>query len=105
MKTLGRFVRKWWWVLLIGLGALLVVLWKLLANRPDDPDEPLEVPKLLDKARAEVERVHLEAEIEKARVRTTAEARHEELDLIEAAGNDDPARARADLAEWLTRNL
>lgn len=104
MTKIKRFFRRWWWAFVLAATAVGWVLWKMFGPRlPDAPDP--EPPKFLEKAREQVERVHLEAEVEKAKVRTTADVKVKEIDAIEEKGKDDPAKAREELAEWLAANL
>jgi hypothetical protein len=103
MKMVWRFIRKWWWVFLVAAVTVVFTTWRVL--RPtSNPTAPVPPPNL-DKAREEVERIHLEAEVEKARVRAQADAQRAELDRIEEQGEKDPAAAREALAEWLNANL
>lgn len=102
-----RFVRKWWWLILAVGGVALWVLWKIFQpRRPDAPAPALtKPPKLIEMARAEVERVHLEGEVEKAKVRAEAKAQVQQIEAIEEKGKTDPAAARKDLAAFLATNL
>lgn len=104
MKAAGRFIRKWWWTFLIGALVVGFFAWRIL--RPtSNPTLAPPPPKLLDKAREEVERIHLEGEIEKVRVRATADAQRAELDRIEEQGEEDPKAAREALSDFLNANL
>ena len=104
MNAVGRFIRKWWWVFLIAAVTVAFVVWRIL--RPtSNPTDPLVPPKFLDRAHDEVERIHLEGEVEKARVRATADAQRAELDRIEEQGKEDPQAAREALSGWLNANL
>ena len=106
MTKAKRFVRKWWYLILLGLGATAWVLWQVFKPRAPGAAvlEP-EPPKFLEMARVEVERVHLEGEVEKAKVRTVAKIQSKQIDEIEEKGKDDPAAARAELAAFLAANL
>lgn len=85
------------------LGGIAVAI---LMPRNSDGGTDVEVPpKLIDKARSQVERIHLEGEVEKARVRATADAHRSELDRIEEQGKEDPVAAREALSTWLNANL
>lgn len=81
-------------------GIVLAILLPKGNNEPNDAP-----PKFLDKARVEVERIHLEGEVEKARVRATADAQRAELDRIEEQGREDPVAAREALSAFLNNNL
>jgi hypothetical protein len=105
MKAAKRFLRKWWYLILLGAGAVLWFAWKLFGPRAPDAPEPVEPPKFLEMARTEVERVHLEAEVEKVKVRTVADIQRKEIEAIEEKGKDDPAAAREELAAFLAANL
>ena len=106
MKVVWRWLRTWWWTILIGVlvvGGLAVAI---LMPRGKNEDDGVELPpKFLDKARDQVERIHLEGEVEKARVRATAEAQSAELDRIEEQGKENPVAAREALSGWLNTNL
>jgi len=84
-----------------------VVLWRIFApRRPDAPvPEVMKPTKFVDLARDKVERVHLEAEVEKVRIRTQAEEANKQLDVIEEKGKADPKAARKDLADFLASGL
>ena len=107
MKKVQRFIRRWWWAFLLAAGFIASILWKLLG--PKDGSDPADglpkPPTFLDRARDEVERVHLEAEVEKAKVRAQADAQKEVIAKIEEKGKTDPAGARKDIADWLAGNL
>jgi hypothetical protein len=106
MKKVERFIRKWWWVLLLGLGVVLTILWKLLGPRGEPPpDDSVIPPTFVDRARDQVERVHLEGDVEKARVRATSDVQRKAIDSIEEKGKDDPKGARKDIAAFLSANL
>ena len=106
---IGRWLRRWWWAFVAGAAAVVgIALGAMAASRrgnpPANPGTPPQRP-LRERARDEVERVHLEGEVEKARIQATAEAQHQELDVIEETGRADPVEARRQLASWLQRNL
>lgn len=107
-----RFVKKWWWLFLALLGAVAVVMWRILGAsdaypRPDggDPDRPPPRPRLKERAQQEVERVRLEAEVEKTKVVMKSEAQLAEVKAIEDVGKTDPKEGRRRLAEFLAKNL
>jgi hypothetical protein len=104
MKNVLRIVRKWWWVIILALGTVGWILWKVFGPRDSGAALPAP-PKFLDMARAEVERVHLEGEVEKAKVRTEATGQMKQIEAIEEKGKKDPAAARRDLADFLSQNL
>ena len=99
-----RFIRKWWWTVLLGAGIVAFTLWRIVRN-PPKKGEVAEPPLFLEAAKDQVARVQLEAEVEKARVTATADAHRAEIDRIEELGQDEPRVARRQMAEWLTRNL
>lgn len=104
MKQVVRFLRKWWWLFLLGAAIAAFVAWRVL--RPtDNPTVPPPEPKFLDKAREEISRIELEGEVEKARVTAQADAQNSELDRIEEMGQDDPVAAREALSAFLNSNL
>ena len=108
MKKVWRFVRRWWWAFVAGAAVVLALAWKLVSpGRGADVDdgEDEQRPTFAERARNEVERVVLEGEVEKARIKATAEVQNEELDRIEEKAQEDPAEARRQIAAWLTRNL
>ncbi len=106
MAKAKRFVRRWWHLIVLGLGITGWVLWRMFKPRaPGVVELEPEPPKFLEMARVEVERVHLEAEVEKVKVRTIAEVELKQIDAIEEKGKDDPAAARAELAAFLAANL
>ena len=110
MKAALRFVRKWWWVVLAGLAALLTIVGKVLSRPKSAPEPgPIETsqPKktLVEKARDQVEKVHLEGEVEKAKIQTVAKSQMNEIKAIEEVGKTDPKKAREQLADFLASNL
>lgn len=109
MKAVQRFIRKWWWLILLGLAVLFTVLWKVLSGGRGGsaPIGDLVVPKqtFVEKARDQVEKVHLEAEVEKAKVRTVAKEQMKQIEAIEEKGKTEPKKAREDLAAFLAANL
>lgn len=109
MRRAWRFVRRWWWAFVgVGATALASVLAVLLTSRSCDGDRsPGSLPerKWGDRARQEVERARFEGEIERARVKATAEAQRKQLEGIEIVAQTDPAEARRWLAVWLKDNL
>lgn len=104
MAAVWRWLRKWWWVLVAAAGALGAVLFTIFASN-DDPAPPRPKSNLRERAQKEVERIRLEGEVEKARVRATADAHRAELERIEDLGDEDPVEARRQLSDWLNRNL
>lgn len=107
MKAVWRFIRRWWWTILIGVAIVGgVVLWVLTAGRSNSrkkeptPGEP-PIRTFKDIAVEQVERVRLEGEVEKARAMATADAQRAEIDRIEEMGQTDPAEARRQMAAVL----
>ena len=107
MAKVRRFIRRWWWAFLAAAGVVFVIVWKLLGpkNGPKPLEGPLKPPTFVERARDKVERVHLEAEVEKAKIRAEAGAQKEVIAKIEERGKTDPAGARKDIAAWLAGNL
>lgn len=105
MKSVRRWLRKWWWVIVGAAGAIFAVAFAIFTSNNDGPDEPAPEPNLRDRANTEVDRIELEGEVEKARVTATAEGDNEELDRIEEVGKEDPKAAREQLSGWLNTNL
>ena len=109
LKKIWRFIKRWWWTVLIGAaavgGALLWMLKPKVRRRNIDPAGLPPQRTFKEKAREEVERVRLEGEIEKVRVKATADVHREKLDEIEIIGRNDPAEGRRELANWLSSNL
>lgn len=109
MKAAIRFVRKWWWLALMLLAIIFSVLWKLLTGKRGSAEpitqglEPS--PTLVEKARDQIEKVHLEGEVEKAKTRTVAEEQIKRIEAIEEKGKTHPKVARKELAEFLAANL
>ena len=58
-----------------------------------------------EQAAERIERIILEGEIEKARVRTRAQIENDELDEIAQIGENDPKEGRRRLASWLSQHL
>jgi len=104
MKKIVRFIRRWWWAVILLAAAVGWFLWQMLGGSRE-PGPPPKPPKFLDLARNEVEKVHLEGEVEKAKVRTVAKVQNEQIDAIEEKGKKDPAAARKELADFLAANL
>lgn len=108
MKAVTRFVRKWWWLILLGVAVVFAIVWQVLKGKSGTaPIDDLVVPKktFVEKARDEVEKVHLEAEVEKAKVRAEAKSQMEQIKAIEEKGKTEPKKAREDLAAFLSANL
>lgn len=92
-------------MVLFGLAALLGALLGVFVRPCGQPEQGRPSRRTLrQRASEEVQRVRLEGEIEKARVKATGEIRQEQLDEIERIGENDPAEGRRHLAEWLARN-
>jgi hypothetical protein len=107
MKQAWRFVRQWWWAFVAVAATVFLVVWRFTSKSGTGTGggaEPVQ-PSVADRAKAEVERVRLEGEIEKAKVTATADAHRAEIDRIEEVGKSDPKEARRQLAGWLGRNL
>jgi len=107
MKKVKRFIRRWWWAFALGVGFAITILWKLLGPKggPEPTEGPLKPPTFTERARDKIERVHLEGEIEKAKVRATADAQKKVIESIEKKGETDPKGARRDIAAFLAANL
>lgn len=106
MKKVKRFIRRWWWAFLAVAGIVFAVLWKILGPKEKfSVQGPLKPPTFVERARDKVERVHLEGEVEKAKVRATADVQRETIEEIEKKGKTNPAEARKDMAAWLAKNL
>lgn len=107
MAKVWRWLRTWWWTLVLGAVILGSILWAILRPRrpKGDPAAPSPGPDIVQRALEHVDRVRLEGEVEKARVVARAEAQQEELDKIEALGEAEPAEARRQVAAWLAANL
>lgn len=108
MGVVWRFLRRYWWTLLAGVGAVAgFVLCILFPRRRRDTFPPGNPPRPTFKERAntEVERVRLEGEVEKARASASAEVYREEIDAIEETGKTDPVKGRRQMALWIRNNL
>jgi len=108
MLKVWRWLKKWWWTIVVGAATVAGFLFWLLLPKPkrdSSPGQPPPQKTFKERAQEQVERVRLEGEIEKARVKATADAQNQQLDDIEVVGRDDPAEARRQLASWLTGNL
>jgi hypothetical protein len=104
LNAAWRFIRKWWWVLVLGACIVGYVLLRIFGPRGQQTDVAVP-PKLLEMARDKIEVVHLEGEVEKAKVRTQAEDSHKQIDAIAEKGKTDPKAARKELADYLAANL
>lgn len=104
MVKIKRFFRRWWWAIMIAAAATLWLLREMFTPIKA-PGWQLPPPKFLEKAKVEVERVRLEGEVEKAKVRATADVQREQIEAIEEEGKEDPAKAREEMAAWLAKNL
>ena len=83
------------------LGGVAVLVLKpkpMPANTP-----PLKSFK--NRAQLEIERINLEADIERAKINTITDVKRKELDRIEVTSSIDPERGRKELADWLAKNL
>ena len=109
MADAWRKVRQYWWVALAVLGGIAAVVFRLLAGNKQPSAQPgptaPQPPTFSEHAQTQVERVHLEGEVEKARITATADAHQAEIDRIEETGKTDPKEARKQLAGFLARNL
>lgn len=103
MKKLKELLKKWWAVIVVTAAMAIVLVTRLLKNHPTGTVAP--VGGLAKAYRDEVVRVNLEAEIEKERVRATADAERAEIDRIDELGKTDPVEARRKLAEFVARTL
>lgn len=107
LRAIWRWIRKWWWIVLGAVAAVGGVLFAVLvASDSDAPDEETEPkPTMRKRAEAQVERIRLEGEIEKARITATADSERRDLDRIEQLAEENPAEARRQLSTWLNGNL
>lgn len=109
MKSIGRFCRKYGWMILLGVGVVLAVLWNILRGRGGQAriDDVIVSPKptFVEKARKEVEKVHLEAEVEKAKVQAISQTQVNKIEEIEEKAKEDPKQARKELAAFLAKSL
>ena len=104
MSKVWRFIRRWWWTFIVGAAIVAFVVWRIVRNPPEEGEEDVP-PQFLEAAKDQIERVQLEGEVEKARVRATADAQRAEIDRIEEMGQEDPREARRQMASWLSQNL
>jgi hypothetical protein len=106
-----RFLKKWWWTFVLGAATVLSVVGGALflsARKKEEEHnriDSIKKPSFKERAATQIERVHLEGEVERARIETRYKERKSEIDEIEEIGKEDPAEARKRLAEWLTNNL
>lgn len=108
MKIFWRFVRRWWWALLMGVATVLgAVASVLLRPKPDIGRGLGYVQKkpFKEGAAEKIERIRLEGEVERARVKVRAQIEGDELDEIERIGENNPSEGRRRLATWLSQNL
>lgn len=108
MLKVWRWLKRWWWTILVGVGTVAGFLFWLLMPKPKRDSTPGGSPPprtFKERAKEEVERVRLEGEVEKARVTAKADVQNQQLDDIEVIGREDPVEARRQLASWLTSNL
>lgn len=109
IKQAWRFIRQWWWAFVVVAATVFAVVWGFMSKSGGGSGgggtpEP-KLPTFADRAKEEAERVRLEGEVEKARVKATADVHRAEIDRIEELGETDPKAARRQLAGWLGRNL
>lgn len=97
MKRVWIFLKKWWWVFILGIA--VVLFFALRINTQDDDGEELD--NFVNKVRKNIDKVNDEADIEKAKIKAKADADREELERIKAM--DDEKERRKRLAELLTR--
>lgn len=105
MKKIERFIRRYWWVIILGAGIVFSIVWKIFGPRGTPVDDSVSAPTFVEKARDKIERVHLEGEVEKAKIRATADAEKKVIEAIEKKGETDPKGAREDIAAWIAANL
>lgn len=100
-----RWLKQWWWTILLGVATVLGALsWLLMPRSRNEPEKELPKP-FREKAKKEIDRVRLEGEMEKVKVRKVADSHKRQLAGIEKVGEEDPARARQLLAAWMNRNF
>lgn len=105
MKKALRVLKRWWWVAAGAIAAALFVLWQILKPKGSGSEPAPGLPRFAERAKAEAERVRLEGEVEKAKIRATGDAQRQEIESIEEKAKEDPVQARQDMAEWLAKNL
>jgi len=93
--------------MVVGAASVAGFLFWLLLPKPKEDNQSVQQPQKTykDRAKDEVERVRLEGEVARARVRAKALAQKVQLDEIEVVGTKDPVEARRQLASWLQNNL
>lgn len=105
MKKVERFVRRYWWILILAAGFVFSILWKILGPKDAPLDDEVKVPTFVERARDKIERVHLEGDVDKAKIRAVADEDQKVIAAIEKKGETDPKGAREDIAKWLASNL
>jgi hypothetical protein len=108
LEKAKRFLRKFWWALVLGAGLLFSVLWWLFDRRATGSSgsvTSLPKPTFSERAKTELDRVRFEGELEKAKVKAEADAHIAELETIEKLAEDNPSEGRRQLSNWLRDNL
>jgi hypothetical protein len=105
MIVVWRWIKKWWWTIVFGVVTVFGFLFWLLLPKQKNDSKDSEKLTFKEKAQTKIEYIKLEGEIEKARVKATADIHSQRLDKIEACGKYDPAEARRQLANWMAREF
>jgi hypothetical protein len=96
MTKFLRWLKKWWWTLLIGAGAIAGFLFGLSLRKSDDAEHP---PDFVEKAKAKKEIIDAQAAVEKIKVKAKADEERARLDEIGKI--NDVRERRTRLAEFM----
>lgn len=100
---MGRFkawLKKYWWLLLLGLVTAGVTLWLIFRPRKNNT---VPAATFSTKAREKIVEAQTEAKIEKLKIKAKADEKRRELEVIEKV--EDGVERRKMLADFLDENL
>lgn len=95
MKRIKLWFRKYWWIILAGVGAVLGFILRGIFRAKPKPN----TPTFTQKAKDEADTLDLEIKVEKAKVKVKSDAQRAELNNIVKI--EDKKQKRKRLAEFL----
>ena len=100
MGQTKSWLKKYWWILILGIISLGVVIWLIVRPRKGDP---LPLVSFSNKAREQIVEAQTDAAIEKLKIEAMAEEKRRALDLI--AKMQGGIERRKALADFLDKNF
>ena len=96
MARVKAWLKRWWWILLLGAVVLGAGLWLVFRKRKSTPQEHI---SFSTKARAKIVEAETETKIAKLKSETETAVKLEKLNQIEAIEDDEDRRDK--LADYL----